>query len=377
MTENLAIWEQVSRTDPAFTKGFSRGGGFKGTSTNATYLARRATETFGPCGIGWGVKVLDERILDGAGDDRVHRVHIELWYRWKGEVGAIQHFGQTMLTGKNKYGAYTDEEAPKKSLTDAMTKALSLLGFAADVHLGLYDDNNYVAELKAEFADAHPNGAEPSAGPSAYAARKNGEWKPIRDGIWACGTSKALLEWIDKADFRKVPQHWVDQAQEEWGKCLAERLAEECHTPAETKAWAVEFGKQLESLASAWLPVARAVCAEHLQALRAPLSLRRLHNEPAYVLMRWTGAGFEPLPRDRSACLAQYEADRVYRMTEHQERSAESHNHEFAEVDEAWKNLPDHLRDEFPSPTHSDDTPYAVRGFAATGSWSSPPERRH
>lgn len=73
-------------------------------------------------------------------------------------------------------------------------------------------------------------------------------------------------------------------------------------------------------------------------------------NAP-YFLARWSGASFIPLPRDAKACQEAFEADRVYRITEHQERSAESHNHEFAEVDEAWQNLPDHLREQFPSPT--------------------------
>lgn len=163
---NLSLWNSASKTDPNFTKKFQRGGGFRGTATNATYLARRATEAFGPCGLGWGVTVLDERVLDGADGVKVHRVHVELWYVLDGKRGAIQHFGQTEFCGKRASGNwYTDEEAPKKSLTDAMTKALSLLGFAADVHLGLYDDNKYVAGLKAEFGSEktpEPVSSEPT-----------------------------------------------------------------------------------------------------------------------------------------------------------------------------------------------------------------------
>ncbi|CAI1876548.1 Uncharacterised protein [Serratia fonticola] len=46
----------------------------------------------------------------------------------------------------------SDGEAPKKLLTDATKKALSQLGFSADVFLGLYDDVNYREENDAEFA---------------------------------------------------------------------------------------------------------------------------------------------------------------------------------------------------------------------------------
>jgi len=156
---NLDIWNSVGKTDPAYTKAFSRGGGFRGTATNATWLAKRATEMFGPIGIGWGIKVLDERVLDGAEGEKVHRVHICLWYKWDGELGKVEHFGQTTFVGKNKHGWFTDEEAPKKSLTDAMSKALSLLGFASDVHLGLFDDNKYVNDLKREFAEREQTAA--------------------------------------------------------------------------------------------------------------------------------------------------------------------------------------------------------------------------
>jgi hypothetical protein len=158
---NTTLWQSVEKTDPAFTKQFSRGGGFKGTATNATYLARKATEQFGPCGIGWGVQVIDEEIIEGAplmlegqvvAHERIHKVRARLWYVRDGERGEVEQFGQTQMVGKNKNGFYTDEEAPKKSLTDAMSKCLSLLGFSADIHLGLYDDNKYVATLQAEFA---------------------------------------------------------------------------------------------------------------------------------------------------------------------------------------------------------------------------------
>ena len=156
MTEQsnrLAIWNAVEQTDPDYTKSFNRGGGFKGTSTNATYLAKKATNQFGPIGIGWGYNVIDETYQPGQDKDIIHVVRIKLWYEWNGKRGEIEHFGQTQFVGKNKNGYYTDEEAPKKSLTDAVSKCLSLLGFAADIHLGMYDDNRYVNDLKRNFGD--------------------------------------------------------------------------------------------------------------------------------------------------------------------------------------------------------------------------------
>lgn len=157
-TDNLAIWHAVEKTDPWHTKGFSRGGGFKGTAVSPMYLIQKATTLWGPMGKDWGVRIVKEQVLQGSpllseagallGHESVHAIQIELFY----PGGSIPGIGQTQLVGRNKYGFFTDEEAPKKSLTDALTKALSWLGFAADVHMGLYDDVKYVADLKKEFS---------------------------------------------------------------------------------------------------------------------------------------------------------------------------------------------------------------------------------
>ena len=156
-SNHMSLWDSVQETNPKYTKTFKRAGGFSGTAVNATYVARRLTEAFGPAGIGWGVTIHEERILEGApirtqdgqviAQTMIHVLRCGLWYELNGKKGEVQQFGQTTFVGQNKYGAFTDEEAPKKSLTDAMTKCASLLGVAADIHLGLYDDNKYVSDL--------------------------------------------------------------------------------------------------------------------------------------------------------------------------------------------------------------------------------------
>lgn len=141
---NRDLWDSVSKTDAKYTKDFAGKGGFKGTAINATWLARQATKTFGPAGLGWGLRVLDEKYVTGSEGCIIHVLRVELWYMLGGKRGSIEQYGQTTFVGKNKSGPFTDEEAPKKSMTDAMSKCLSLLGFGADIHLGLYDDNKYV-----------------------------------------------------------------------------------------------------------------------------------------------------------------------------------------------------------------------------------------
>lgn len=149
LSDNLKLWQSVEKTDPKYTKAFTKGGGFSGTAINATYLIRKATELWGPIGGNWGPEVVDEKYVPGAEGTIIHVLRINLRYP---PNGSVPSFGQTTFVGTNKNGLFTDEEAPKKSLTDATTKALSMLGFSADVFLGLYDDNKYVSDRKQEFS---------------------------------------------------------------------------------------------------------------------------------------------------------------------------------------------------------------------------------
>lgn len=148
-TENLKVWNAVEKTDPKYTKAFSKAGGFSGTAINATYLIKKATELWGPIGGTWGPEVEDERYVEGAEGTIIHVLRVKMRH----PTGWLHTYGQTTFVGKNKHGPFTDEEAPKKSLTDAISKGLSMLGFSADVFLGLYDDNKYVSDRKAEFSE--------------------------------------------------------------------------------------------------------------------------------------------------------------------------------------------------------------------------------
>ena len=212
--DNLILWNAVVKTDPAYTKPFSRFGGFKGTAINATYLARKATEQFGPLGIGWGWNIVDEKYVNGApiteaATEVVHVLRIKLWYIYGDKRGEIEHFGQTTFVGKNKNGLYTDEEAPKKSLTDAISKALSGLGFAADIHLGLYDDNKYVATLKREFGEGAAD--EPPTEDAPAPTRMSDNAKRER---YANDMRKWLAKTTDLAAVRAMWNNEVPSMQE-------------------------------------------------------------------------------------------------------------------------------------------------------------------
>ena len=82
---NTELWDSVEKTDPKFTKKVNQRGGF--TAIGAQYQMRKATESFGPYGIGWGVKEgpLTHRFNCGDyNDDHIRRNN--LYLQWS-ELG--------------------------------------------------------------------------------------------------------------------------------------------------------------------------------------------------------------------------------------------------------------------------------------------------
>lgn len=165
MGKHLDLWDSVQGTDPKYTKDYKGAGGFQGTSINATYIVKRLTEKFGQIGSGWGYEILDERydaggpLDDGKGNivcnSSLHTVKLRLWYKSGDERCHVDHYGHTPYIYKNKFGIQTEMEPVKKSVTDALKKAASMLGFGADIHLGMFDDSEYVQEARNESQLAH------------------------------------------------------------------------------------------------------------------------------------------------------------------------------------------------------------------------------
>lgn len=154
MNENMKFWESVKKTDPNRVKPIT-GKQYKGNSPQPYYLVERMTECFGMCGIKWGLNIINERMERLTDTDVLHVAVVELWYYHEGNKGTITQIGQTKACYKTKDGGMmVDEDAPKKSITDAMTKCMSYLGFAGDIFSGQWDDSKYVQELTNEFNKA-------------------------------------------------------------------------------------------------------------------------------------------------------------------------------------------------------------------------------
>lgn len=154
MSTNKALWERVCKTDPAHVKPIT-GKQYQGNSPKPYWIIERLTEEFGPCGIGWGLSILNERMEQLADKEVLHVAVVRLWYELGGKRGEIEQIGQTKAAyAKKDGGLMVDEDAPKKSVTDALVKCASYLGFAGDIFSGRWDDSKYVAEMRREFAEA-------------------------------------------------------------------------------------------------------------------------------------------------------------------------------------------------------------------------------
>jgi uncharacterized short protein YbdD (DUF466 family) len=153
--KNMKIWETLSKTNPNYTKTAPSNYGKIITTIDPMYQIQMMTDLFGPVGLGWKYKV-DYKYIDGLVFAEVTiKYFTNEWHEY-GPVCSVQN-----LSKKN---GNLDDEAPKKAMTDAMTKAFSHLGMSADVFLGKFDDSKYVEQMKQEFSQPQkipqPSGTE-------------------------------------------------------------------------------------------------------------------------------------------------------------------------------------------------------------------------
>lgn len=157
MTDNLSIWNALANVDPKFTKPIT-GKPYKGTSPNPHYIVQMLTEKFGPAGQGWGVRVMSEG-FQPLGDEVLHWCRVEMWHTDRSNT--FEAYGQTKALAQTSKGLRSDEDAPKKSFTDAMVKAASYIGCAANIFLGRWDDSRFVAEVNQEFRQKEAQASVP------------------------------------------------------------------------------------------------------------------------------------------------------------------------------------------------------------------------
>ena len=218
---NMIIWDSVSKTDPAHTKQFSRAGGFKGTALKPMWVVKRLTEQFGPCGDGWGMNEPVFTIVNGDNREVLVYSTVSGWYKKDGETKLVYGVGGdkavSYIKANPQYNRAerweNDDEAFKKAFTDAIMNAFKFVGVGADIHMGQFDDNKYVSQLRQEFAanDAtervnNPTPAPKKAKPEKLAGpytSKTALWAAVRkfsSELHGCGDSDMLEAFLADKD---------------------------------------------------------------------------------------------------------------------------------------------------------------------------------
>ena len=152
--QNMRIWSEARVVPDMYRKPFTIGKR-ELTAIDPMYLFFLATQQWGPMGEGWGFEIVKDAFVnkDGKPEHVLHIMEIKLWYRVKDfcdkevymkcetiGVGCTKVF---MGTPGSTHGMWIDDEFNKKTLTDALTNALSRLGFGADVRMGEFDGGKY------------------------------------------------------------------------------------------------------------------------------------------------------------------------------------------------------------------------------------------
>jgi hypothetical protein len=204
---NMQIWNALGKTDPVHTKKFQRAGGFKGTAMKPIWIIKRMTEQFGPCGQGWGINAPTFQV-EHTPDVSVVYCTASIW--WEDRQNVIYGVGGDQVRKQFNSGEFVDDEAFKKAFTDAVNNALKYLGVGADIHMGQFDDNKYVAEIKAEFErEAHEAATAATFAKYASAAHMKRELATLDVDLVDCHSSadvnRCAVAWKAKMDGENWP----------------------------------------------------------------------------------------------------------------------------------------------------------------------------
>lgn len=144
--DNLKLWHLVEKTNPKYTKA-AKVGGINITAIAPQYQIMMVTEQFGVYGEKWGFRNIE------LSYDLVEKCNLVVFkgtfFFPNGEFEIINSCKLYM----DRALTMVDDNFAKKVETDALTKAISKLGFNADIFMGKFDDVRYVEEMKQEFAE--------------------------------------------------------------------------------------------------------------------------------------------------------------------------------------------------------------------------------
>jgi len=133
--DNMEIYKRFADVPKEAQKEIAAGR-LKGmTDINPMWRIRCLTEAFGPCGIGWKVRITNKEIVQGANGEAVAIVDAYLQIKVDGEWSdPIEGTGGASFVASEKNGLRTSDEAFKMAYTDALSVCCKLLGIGANVY---------------------------------------------------------------------------------------------------------------------------------------------------------------------------------------------------------------------------------------------------
>jgi hypothetical protein len=148
MSENMQIWDAVSRPPKEALKQIG-GGRLKGmTDINPQWRYEVMTKTFGICGIGWKIdikRLWTEPGFPKEGEQEVFafaevHVFVKVDGAWSDPIPGI---GGNLLIESEYKGMHNNDEAFKMAVTDAIGTAIKMLGVGSDIYAGRWDGSKY------------------------------------------------------------------------------------------------------------------------------------------------------------------------------------------------------------------------------------------
>ena len=173
---NLSLWNKVEKTNPKYTKK-AKVGGMSITAIAPQYQIMMVTEQFGTYGKTWGFKNIQ---LDYSLIEKYDMVVFKGTFFFPGGQFEIINSYKLFI---NNAKTMLDDNFAKKIETDTLTKAISKLGFNADIFMGKFDDVRYVQEANTHFQKIESKAIEerkPSLTISQFESSKKGSKEQIK-----------------------------------------------------------------------------------------------------------------------------------------------------------------------------------------------------
>ena len=148
--EAYKFFKEVSKTDPKHTKQV-RESGRTYTTIDAYWLIEQATKHFDALyGSTWGLFDITYDKMHFPNDTVI--LSLSATFRHpEGEFPISNAVKFAYMTRGDSGYLKIDEDAYKKLETNTISKALSRIGFGADVYMGKFEDQYYVGEIGAEM----------------------------------------------------------------------------------------------------------------------------------------------------------------------------------------------------------------------------------